>query len=95
MKNLTHKSAWYSPRGFANEGTYIYGTKEEVDNFFDEHVAGDANCGWGCTMKHKSERTAIERCEREARQDINRHRRCAEIAAIGVASVEEMVDGRY
>jgi len=90
MKNLTHKSAWYSPRNFANEGTYIYGTAKEVDEFFENYVVGDANCGWGCTMNHKSEENAISRCEKEARQDRNRHKNCAEISSIAVASVAEM-----
>lgn len=29
MTTTTYISAWYSPRGFANEGVYLYGTRDE------------------------------------------------------------------
>ncbi len=30
-KKAVYQVVWFSPRGFSNEGSYIYGTAEEID----------------------------------------------------------------
>ncbi|MGB3222494.1 MAG: hypothetical protein WBB23_06815 [Desulforhopalus sp.] len=89
MGNLSYRSAWYSPRGFANEGCYIYGANEDMSKFFEERVSGDDCCAWGVVKHHKTLDNAKARCEREARQDTKRHIANCEIASIGAVNVAE------
>lgn len=71
MSKLNYRSAWYSPRGFANEGTYLFGTDEEMTEFFDDVVVSDENCVWSHMKNHKSAETARNFCERYAKREAN------------------------
>ena len=90
MKNLTHASAWYSPRGFCNEGTYLFGTGKEIKGFFDK-ISGDCESGWGCQMNHRSFEAARKRCEKQAAKDIRSHHANNELGNIGFCNVAEML----
>lgn len=90
MENLTHASAWYSPRGFHNEGTYLFGTTKEIKEFFDK-ISGDYESDWGCQMSHYSLEAAKTRCESRAAKDIRCHRANNELGNIGFCNVAEML----
>lgn len=65
---------WYSPRGFANEGDYVYGSKADVDALLNGKVH--------CTLmsKHRSidtARAAAERLERKERKACPSHEICS------------------
>lgn len=84
-----YSSLFFAPRKFANEGTYIYGTSVEIEKFSGTITRWE-NIGWWCEKQHRSERTARERCERDARKDRN-STPSHEICCIGSAHVAEML----
>ncbi len=88
--SFSHRSAWYSPRGFANDGYYVYGTTKEMDNFFEEEVISNENCDWDCLQSHHSEELALARCERDMCKDERRYKRCAEVSYIYAIYVQEL-----
>jgi hypothetical protein len=95
MKKLGFRSAWYSPRGFSNEGTYIYGTIEEMSAFFEGTVSIITNSVYSAVKHHKTLENARLRCERAARRDIVNCKDCGEISAISAANVENMMGTEF
>jgi len=69
MTKYPYLSAWYSPQGFSNEGSYVYGTRDEIDAFFNQHVAGSVTTVWGSIKEHRWEVTAKARCRKDSRKD--------------------------
>ena len=65
---------WHSARGFANEGDYVYGSKEDVDALLD----GKLNCS--LMSKHRTlaaAQSAAERLERRDRKACPNHEICS------------------
>lgn len=86
---MKYRSAWYSPRNFANEGSYIFGTIEEMSAFFHRYISGDSDSGWSLIKHHRTLKGAADRCERDARRDIKTYRRQSTITSINFGRVEE------
>lgn len=83
---MKFQSAWISPRGFANEGTYIYGTKEEVSAVVDQSDISNVRYN---ISDHKRLDAAQAKAEKGARTDI-KNTPSHEICAIGVCHATEM-----
>ena len=78
---------WFSPRGFANEGDYVFGSREDCDELLD----GEVNAT--LMSKHLSieaARLAAERLERKDRRNTPSH----EICSIGVMDAAEVLRER-
>ncbi len=86
---MKYKSLFFSPRRFANEGTYIYGTAKEVKQF-EETITGWENIGWWDEKNHRNEHTAQQRCEKDAKRDI-RNTPQSEICCISSGHISEMI----
>ena len=85
------QSVFYSPRGFANEGTYIYGTREEVKEFFDRRNIGtDYDAGWYDVRYHRRIDTARNRAETETRQARRMYQRNSELCNICAHHVSDI-----
>ena len=59
--------AWYSPRGFANEGGYLYGTLEQWRDFIAKHDTAPYQARWNIISRHHSPQDAQARAEKEVR----------------------------
>lgn len=67
---MTYICAWFSPRGFANEGTYFYGTYAEWQAFcrpLDAYVSR-----WCVISRHRTLEAARSRANKEVRQSERR-----------------------
>lgn len=78
MSKLTNKPArpyaviWESPRGFANEGSYRYGTREAIAAI-ESSYADDCNGYTTAISHHITLEAARERAERAAARDNKRN----------------------
>ena len=85
-ETMKYQSAWISPRGFSNEGTYIYGTSEEVAEVVNHLDMSNARYD---IYNHQRLDTAQAKAEKNARVDAKNTPR-HEICAIGVCHATEM-----
>ena len=61
----------YSQRGFSNEHTYLYGTDEEIHEYYDEYVSNDPTAKWEVRDIFHFEEDAKELAEQLAQEDID------------------------
>lgn len=59
--------AWFSPRGFANEGCNYYGTLEQWRDFIAKHNLDPYQTRWSILSRHRSLQAAQARAEKEVR----------------------------
>ena len=59
--------AWYSPRGFANEGDYLYGTLEQWRDFIAKRDPDPYLARWDIISRHHNLQAARARAEKEVR----------------------------
>lgn len=62
--------AWFSPRGFANEGTYYHGTHDAWREFCRPLDAAVSR--WAVVSRHRTAEAAQARAEAEARRSAKR-----------------------
>lgn len=78
---------WISPRGFANEGKYIYGPEDACDKATDP-VWNSVDGRLHHISSHRTLEAARRRAERGARNASRGHREWGELDAISVREVK-------
>ena len=77
MKNAKYSVVWFSPRGFANEGTYYYGTEAEAAKLHEDYDQYQAKYSWISDHKSLSKaREVAEKKARSARRETPSHEIC-------------------
>lgn len=88
MEDTKYQSAWYSSRGFANEGCYVYGTESEMDKFSDTLDLTQSK--WLMVKTHNTLHGASMRCVSHANKD-NAESPDHEYCDIGCAHIAEFI----
>lgn len=86
---LQYQSVWVSPRGFANEGSYVYGLKAEIEQLFERYRDSE-NAGWDHVSYHRTVDAAQGKCERLSRRD-HTNTPSHELCCIDAVHVSEML----
>jgi hypothetical protein len=85
--NTKYQVIWVSPRGFANEGSYVHGSESELDAFCEKF---DYTSGMVSTISnHRNSGTAAAAAARLAKRDI-KNTPSHEICSIDSLHVSEM-----
>ena len=89
MRNSKFKVTWFSSRGFANEGDYVYGTSLEIRKLIESY-SGVSSAKFLAVSNHKSFETAREAAEKRAKRD---KRECPshEICYISACSASDLI----
>lgn len=77
----TYEVCWISPRGFANEGDYVYGTTEQLADEIDNGLADNGK--WFDVSRHRSKEAAIRSAAKNARR-VRRESPAHELCAVGI-----------
>ncbi len=83
---------WHSPRGFCNEGNYIYGDEATLKELADVlNVWTDINSEWTEMSRHKTLAKAKEMAEKRMRKDAKIHKNFHEICYCSVVSATHLL----
>lgn len=87
-----YKVIWHSPRGFANEGNYIYGDDKTLEELADTlGVWGNVNCEWTEMSSHNTLDNAKKAAEKICTKDRKGHTNWHEDAYFSVLSATEFL----
>lgn len=70
--DMIYVNAWFSPRGFANEGTNYYGSLPDWRAFIERMDPDPATSRWCISSQHRSLDAAQAAAEKEVRQSSKR-----------------------
>jgi len=83
---------WFSPRGFANEGTYYYGLTSRIEKFLETCDSDNVNIKWHWDKRNFRSLATAEKAARILCNRDHRDTPAHEICCIGYASVEEWLE---